>query len=205
MGKSREIHFNENERVDYLSGFHARKQERRKFGIAMQMINDKNKHKIEKKKTKNAKGDDKLVQDTEKEKASRGKQFMLEVTSDDEESDSEGNSNSNSNNELVFNDSSTTERFGSAVSVVIDEGLGEDLDDLRNPDLVPRRAPKENLLSRKEQFDIELHKAMRKAKATLNDRKMGKKSRKKEAQRVSDWKSGKLSGKKQSKKKKPVY
>jgi phosphopantetheinyl transferase len=39
--KKREVIFDENSRVEYLTGFRKRKQERRQFGLAMQYLKDK--------------------------------------------------------------------------------------------------------------------------------------------------------------------
>ena len=41
LNKKGEVIFNEQSREEYLTGFHKRKQERRKFGVAMQILKDK--------------------------------------------------------------------------------------------------------------------------------------------------------------------
>lgn len=40
-GKKREVIFDEESRVEFLTGFRKRKQERRKFGLAMQVMKEK--------------------------------------------------------------------------------------------------------------------------------------------------------------------
>lgn len=158
MNKKGEVLFDENARTAFLSGFRQRKMERRKFGIAMQMIKDKNKLKLERK---------------EQRKAQRNS-FNNDESMDDKECvDTEENidESSSSSKEVVYDDNVTSSMFGSSVSVVVDEGLGDALDAHRNPDLFPRNSA----MSRRQQFDTELQKAMKKAHVMIHEKKSSKK------------------------------
>jgi hypothetical protein len=119
-GKRKEVLFNEDSRTDYLTGFGKRKQERRKYGLAMEVLKKNKAHKEMMKEQRNA------FKDTHKDSA------MQAATDNDERGNQKA---AESQKEVsVYGDTSTMSMFGSTVSVVVDTSLGEDDDDADNRD-----------------------------------------------------------------------
>ena len=117
-GKKRAVVFDEQSRQDYLTGFHQRKQERRKFGLTMQILKDK-------KKRRTAKADArKYTKTTEADEKSNklNKDNKNEEYDDEEESDEgEEANNTKIDKEEVFTDDFTQNMFGGTVSITINE------------------------------------------------------------------------------------
>ena len=140
--KRKEVVFNEVARTEWLTGFHKRKQERRKFGLAMQVMKDKKSHKETVKEQRS------IIKATSalalKELVERS---ALAAVGDDEDGfdydyaddavEGEGGDDlvEEKSSELVFGDDATTSMFGAAVSVVIDTGVADELFEQNNPDL----------------------------------------------------------------------
>eukprot|EP01038_Epipyxis_sp_PR26KG_P009198 gene9198-12407_t len=121
-GKKREIIFNEEDRKNWLVGFGKRKQARRKFGLAMEIIKKKKSHK-------------ELLKDSRTAlKQAHGNDVNLVIEKQIADIHGERGIVFDSNNDLqvdeveenekekieVYNDPSTLAMFGSSVSVVID-------------------------------------------------------------------------------------
>jgi hypothetical protein len=110
MTKKKEVIFNEDARVEFLTGFRKRKQERRKFGLAMQVLNDS--------KAKNMK---------RKQKREAIK-LMLE-SPEDQLAEPENTTEAISEEAVsTFDDNHTVQMFGGAVAVVVDSGIAEEMD-----------------------------------------------------------------------------
>ena len=143
----KEIVFDENAREEYLTGFRKRKTERRKFGLAMQIVKDT---KMRKEAVKARKADIMRANQREKDKLREAGGVMAQEDSDDDEDDVEGDEDGNEGDdsnsskkleESVFADESTTSMFGASVSVVVntdvstggadgsDDGEGGDSDE----------------------------------------------------------------------------
>mmetsp|Transcript_854 Transcript_854/g.1904 ORF Transcript_854/g.1904 Transcript_854/m.1904 type:complete len:256 (+) Transcript_854:99-866(+) len=114
-GKRKEVLFNEDSRTEYLTGFGKRKQERRKYGLAMEVLKKNKAHKEMVKEQRNA------FKDTHKDSA------MQEAADNDERG--KGKTAESQKEVSVYGDTSTVSMFGSTVSVVVDTSLGEDDDD----------------------------------------------------------------------------
>lgn len=120
-----EVKFDEAARVAFVSGFHKRKQERRKYGLAMQIMKDKKERKdLQKEKEKI------LYGDTPKEptRQRKGKNEDEEEQSEEEESENDETHHSvteesNVLQQNTFEDDATLSMFGSAVSVVVSDDI----------------------------------------------------------------------------------
>ena len=140
--KKKEVVFNEVARTEWLTGFHKRKQERRKYGLAMQVMKDKKSHKDTVKeqrsliKASSALALKELEERTAKE-ADSDDGYDYDYADAVEEGGGEGQAErgEEKSHELLFGDSATTSMFGGAVSVVIDTGVADDLFEQNNPDL----------------------------------------------------------------------
>jgi Nucleolar protein 12 (25kDa) len=116
-GRKREVIFNEAARQEWLTGFSKRKQERRKFGLTMQVEKDKKKHKDEVK-TKRQVIRETTLKDGE----------ILDVIVE-EMKQGELLHTENIDKELIFQDEQTKEMFGDTVTVVVDRsGLADELE-----------------------------------------------------------------------------
>ena len=118
-GRKREVIFNESARQEWLTGFSKRKQERRKFGLTMQVEKDKKKHKDEVKTKRQVIREttekDGHVLDVIVEEMKRGAILHTEQENIDKE--------------LIFQDEQTKEMFGDTVTVVVDRsGLADQLE-----------------------------------------------------------------------------
>lgn len=107
----KEVVFDEAARVAYLTGFRKRKSERRKFGLAMQIVKETRERKEA---VKARKSDILKTNNAEKQKLlDRGGSSMME------DDDSSSEDEENKKEESVFTDDNTTSMFGGSVSVVV--------------------------------------------------------------------------------------
>lgn len=167
LTKKKEVFFDEASRVDYLVGFRQRKQERRKYGLAMQILKNKKSSKEKSKERKLALSAT-LISNTAENSEENGNQS-------DAESENEGEETELNSEGTLFNDDATTEMFGAPVQVQIDDSIGQQLDDLKNPDLVSFENRKPMQMTRKDVYDMQLKKAMKIVKKTMNQKKPSKK------------------------------
>lgn len=116
-GRKREVIFSETARQEWLTGFSKRKQERRKFGLTMQVEKDKKKHKDEVK-TKRQVIRETSIKDGE----------ILDIIVE-EMKQGELLHTENIDKKLIFQDEQTKEMFGDTVTVVVDRsGLADQLE-----------------------------------------------------------------------------
>eukprot|EP01042_Synura_sphagnicola_P003384 gene3384-4195_t len=152
-GKRKEVVFDENVRKEWLTGFRKRKQERRKYGLAMQILKDK-KSLLEKRKSVRVRGD-----------------FQpLSVSGNNNEILNSNFDDLGSSEKFDYNDEAVKNMFGGEVSVVVDAGIADSLAAAANPDLI-KPAASRNFNSRAK---IELEKAMKKAKSLMGNKKTKK-------------------------------
>lgn len=118
--KKREIVFDENSRLEYLTGFGKRKKERRQFGLAMQVLKDKKMLKDKKVKLGS------LL--SEENRSNIGRSADAGTNDDDEEEDSTSQVET-THEKSLFSDELTTSMFGGEVEVAIDNSLAELLDE----------------------------------------------------------------------------
>jgi hypothetical protein len=115
--KKREIIFDEAARVDFLTGFRKRKQERRKYGLTKQIEKEQKHHKDEIKSRRQA----------VKEVRSESGQKLDEII--DELKVGERKIGAKIGKQMVFEDDQTMSMFGDAVTVVVDTaGLADQLE-----------------------------------------------------------------------------
>jgi len=221
--KKKEVVFDENARVEWLTGFHKRKQERRKFGLAMQIVKDKKAHKEAIKDQRATLKAASLLEGGAVSKPSRGEKkreaAAAEENSDDEydydygndddknvddnEDDTHTNSEPGSTvmieGETVFEDETTTSLFGGTVSVVVDTGVADDLFVQNNPDMDERFKPINPQKFREKKELTRLEKAMKEVnqKGLMNRRSKFKSSS--SSGSVEDGSRGKGKGKGKSK------
>ena len=131
-GGGKEVVWDEDNRVNYLTGFKKRKNERRKFGLAMQIMKEaKAKKEVLKGQRAqiikaNKKEKDKLeeLQGNENEETSHEQEECEEE--DDEKGEEEGSVNDSGDEGKrgeVYNDKDTTAMFGGGVSVIVNEHM----------------------------------------------------------------------------------
>jgi len=113
VGKKKELVFNETARTEWLTGFHKRKLQRRQYGLTMGLLKEK-----------------KAVLDMRKQ---RRKLMSTTENSDLTQNDEDDNALKTST-ETCFDDDSTNAMFGGDVSVVIDTGIVDEMDDMAHPD-----------------------------------------------------------------------
>jgi ribosomal RNA-processing protein 17 len=122
----KEITFDPNKRLEYLTGFSTRKKERRAFGLAMQKVKDRQ-AKIEERK------DNREAQREKVEEIERSKAALRRGDDDDGQNDSgeldEGESKPCHKNEHTFQDEHTQNHFGGLVSVTTTYGILSDDED----------------------------------------------------------------------------
>jgi hypothetical protein len=180
MTKDRKVLFNESSRVEWLTGFRKRKQLRRQYGVAMQILKDKKSLK---------------VKSQEKRKAESGKpSFHLPMDEDqadgmDHPSEEEDEEDKQS---IIFNDEQTTNLFGSSVAVEINSNIGEKLrlDPWAINDEIASIASASSKRNQPSTHQQEFNNAIKKAKHILGNRKAKKRKEKKGLQLKA-----KLSGK----------
>ncbi|KAL7481146.1 hypothetical protein ACHAW6_006822 [Cyclotella cf. meneghiniana] len=126
--KKVEITFNPADRVQYLTGFSARKKERRAFGLAMQKVKDRQ-AKIEERKDKRDAQREK-VEEIERSKTALRRGIAGENDGDASDNDGEMNEDSKPlhRNEHTFKDEHTQSHFGGLVSVTTTFGILSDDD-----------------------------------------------------------------------------
>jgi ribosomal RNA-processing protein 17 len=134
-----EIVFDDNARNDYLTGFRKRKTERRKFGLAMQIVKDQKAKKEELKERRATvaaatlgKSEDNDIDENEDENEDEDEDSDDEG---DDEGDDEDGSADDKDGEAVFDDEGTTSMFGGSVSVVVAQDMSNMLDSHNHPDL----------------------------------------------------------------------
>eukprot|EP00600_Ochromonadales_sp_CCMP1393_P008538 CAMPEP_0174960718 /NCGR_PEP_ID=MMETSP0004_2-20121128/3852_1 /TAXON_ID=420556 /ORGANISM="Ochromonas sp., Strain CCMP1393" /LENGTH=219 /DNA_ID=CAMNT_0016209107 /DNA_START=76 /DNA_END=735 /DNA_ORIENTATION=+ len=117
-GKKKEVIFNESARVEYLTGFGKRKQERRKYGLAMEVLKKQKAHKEMLK---------------EHRQAFKEKEFKAvdgnEDGDDGDVVDSQVAGEDNGVSSKLYEDPSTLSMFGSTVSVTVDTMIGNASED----------------------------------------------------------------------------
>lgn len=115
IGKKKELIFNDEARTEWLTGFHKRKVQRRQYGLTMGLLKEK-KAKLDMRKQRR-----KLVAESET--------FIESQTEDNEDGDIPKTST-----ETCFDDDVTREMFGGDVSVVVDTGIADVLEDWAHPE-----------------------------------------------------------------------
>ncbi len=150
----KEVIFNEEDRTKWLTGFRQRKTERRKYGLAMQIVKEKAAHKevlkVKRKQTKEARGElpseqvpyDKNNKNiaTQKEKSKDSADAAATASDNDSESDSDNDNENKTKTEktISFDDAGTIGMFGAGVSVSVGIGIGDediDNDPFNDPEL----------------------------------------------------------------------
>lgn len=121
--RKNEVVFDDAARTAYLTGFHSRKQSRRKYGIAMQVLK-------EKKARKELSKELRQVRSTNQEDGAQGE----DDDGEDEMGSQESIDGHGERTELTFSDDNTNAMFGGEVSVTIDEGIAVELEQFHNPD-----------------------------------------------------------------------
>jgi ribosomal RNA-processing protein 17 len=129
--KKGEVTFNEAARVEYLTGFHKRKQERRKYGLTKQIEKEKKKHKDEVKSHRDAvrsvRVEDNQKLDEIAEDLRQGERVRTKEIS----------------KQMVFQDDQTKAMFGDVVTVVVDTaGLAERLEQRTASTFQPQQGTK---------------------------------------------------------------
>ena len=115
--KKGEVVFNEAARVEYLTGFHKRKQERRKYGLTKQIEKEKKLHKDEVKSQREA------VRSVRVEDGQKLDEIAEELRQGERTRTKE------ISKQMVFQDDQTKAMFGDVVTVVVDTaGLAERLE-----------------------------------------------------------------------------
>ena len=146
-GRKNEIVFDDAARTKWLTGFRSRKQSRRKYGLAMQVLKEKKARQQVKKDIRTSR-----AMETEQSGDPLLNAFAGEDDMEDDEKEIHGGMSEKieTGTELTFNDERTKAMFGGDVSVVIDEGIATELDNFHQPDLEgsvissgPRRGRKE--------------------------------------------------------------
>jgi hypothetical protein len=121
----REVIFDENARTEWLTGFGKRKQQRRQYGHAMQIMKDKKSHREMVREKRDAMKDyQNVTKDNNKE----------DNNNDDDNDDDDNNNNiDSSTKESVFEDEQTMAMFGGSVEVVVGTGVADDLNEHSYP------------------------------------------------------------------------
>ena len=144
--KKKEVVFDEAARTEWLTGFHKRKQERRKFGLAMQIIKDKKQHKDairEQRSTlqaasqydRNNNNQPKKDEDDEEDEEDEEDGFDYDYMGEDPPTSAAAAAAVVVAGKTVFTDERTQSMFGGAVTVVVDTGVADELFEQNNPDL----------------------------------------------------------------------
>lgn len=172
MNKKKEVVFDDESRVNYLTGFRKRKQERREYGHAMEILKTHKKKLDKRREIRTAVTTALTEQKKNMKKAGK------------EESDDEDDNNSSEEEEKIsgtatFADEATTSMFGGVVDVVIDTGIAEEMD--RNFQESITGKIKEQSLKNTKKEPTRLEKALSKARQNLSNAPKKKKSVKKNA------------------------
>ncbi len=167
----KEILFDKKERSDYLSGFHKRKQERRKYGLALQKLKDR-KARIE----------------GRKEAQEKAKKELQELSNADESDGpiEEELPGCGSKEVYTFVDDCTRASFGGEVTVEVKmgaiEGDNEDEEEARDEKLQRVRKERAMKAREKEEEQWSLRELVKKVGASMPPKKRGKR---KKGKRVS--------------------
>jgi hypothetical protein len=129
-GVTKEIVFDEDARLKYLTEFRQRKTERRKYGLAMQILKDKQMLKDVMKQKRNVAKEVQMNHD-ENVKAKKIADGELEEYDIDEEEEKDEEEDEEEDEEVVdssavYADDGTVGMFGGSVAVQIDTGVGDD-------------------------------------------------------------------------------
>ena len=154
-GKKREVVFNEESRVNYLTGFRQRKKERRQYGLAMQVIKDQKAAKANKIKLHNL---------TDEEAEQRDDCSMNSVPEREEE---------DTTKMALFSDDLTTSMFGGEVEVAIDDAMADRIDEASGVSV--GRVPTSGRKGKSELSQMD--RAMKKAKHIMHVRAVNKRNR----------------------------
>ena len=131
----KEVVYDDDARVAYLTNFRQRKTERRKFGLAMQIVKDKKAHKDS---IKDRRAVLKLAQagpETLKRKKRNGQaESSDDEEEEEEEEEKEEEDRKSSKTNAVFADETTVDMFGGEVAVEIGSDIEEE-DDTVTPEL----------------------------------------------------------------------
>jgi len=129
-----QVMFDEQARSEWLTGFGKRKAERRKFGLAMQILKEKKMKKETLKQIRMADSNDN-EQHVDYSYDDNNDNNNNNDNNDNDNNDNDNNNNDDDNhandeevNETLFDDEQTKGMFGGAVSVVVDTGVGDEID-----------------------------------------------------------------------------
>lgn len=117
--RKNEVLFDDAARTAYLTGFRSRKQSRRKYGIAMQVLKEKKARRELQKELRHVRSEEREQGEEDEGDSEREEDEERERT------------------EVKFSDEETNAMFGGDVSVTIDEGVAEELQQFQHPDLEP--------------------------------------------------------------------
>jgi hypothetical protein len=132
--KKKEVVFDEDARLKFLTGFRQRKTERRKYGLAMQILKDKQEHRDVMKQKRTALreargGDDVKVVSNVHKKAAEDVEDEREGEEEEEEEEEHAESDfveSNIDSSAVYTDEGTVGMFGGSVAVQVGAGVDEE-------------------------------------------------------------------------------
>lgn len=158
LGKKKEVVFDDESRVSYLTGFRKRKQERREYGHAMEIMKT-HKKKLDKRKELRI-----AVNHAMEERAKEEKKSFEDVAMQEEEGEEEEEEDVVTAR-TTFADEATTAMFGGAVSVVVDTGIAEEMDRTFQENIAPVHKPPKN--AKKEPTRLE--KALTKARHNMHN------------------------------------
>lgn len=158
LTKKKEVLFDDAARVQYLTGFRKRKQERREYGHAMEIL------KTQKKKLDKRKEIRSAVNNAMQEKTKGVEAEDLDFV-DDEVVDNSDREDGDIMGKTMFADEATTAMFGGAVSVVVDTGIAEEMDKNFQENIAPIH--KKPINAKKEPTKLE--KALSKARHNLHN------------------------------------
>ena len=169
---AKEVVWDEESRVDYLTGFKKRKNERRKFGLAMQVMKEaKAKKEVLKEKRAQVIKANKKEQDKLKELQGKGSDDSSSEEEDESNDEGDKERKGKKGEEVVFNDEETTSMFGGSVSVVVNEDMdnAEEESDEKDTNSMEWKRAKERLEKKRERMNgkplTRLERAMKKVVA----------------------------------------
>jgi ribosomal RNA-processing protein 17 len=192
-GRTNEVVFNEESRLEFVGGFRKRKQERRKYGLAMEVLKKQKAHReyrkelrivategleeIKKQKQLEGKGDDDDDEDDEdQEEEGQDEDHDEEEGQEEDEEDEEIDSRkSKKPKKMEFKDDHTQSMFAGVVSVEVDTGISEEIDERTN--FNGQESTKALIAAKEKKQLTRFEKAMKVAKTTMNGSKHGGKKR----------------------------
>jgi len=175
-----EISFDKGSRVDYLTGFRKRKEERRTFGLAMQKVKDR-REKLEKR------SEDREARKKEKDES------MVMSSSDVGDGDDDGDCDDNDHKSkrrkkadvevdvTNYADADTVQTFGGDVSVSISHGLPSDSEEEEEDRLLTSRynEPSKHTNDAEQRYAGNVEKYVNQLKGNLPSKKKNKQDGKK--------------------------